>query len=176
VFDGSLYVGALIFAGINLAGGPLIRGADMIRIHADDSWETVVGPGSVGGVGSGFDKRTNAYLWSMEVHKGYLYCGTWDAASFVPVTKRYLPDIRRSVYEFLFGLYAAQGAPTAFDILTGNGAELYRTADGVDWEAVFTDGLGNPDNYGVRSMEVLGGKLVLGMSNIDEGLEIWREQ
>ncbi len=173
VFQDRLYVGGVIFAGINTAGGFPLRGADMIRISADDSWETVAGPDSVGGVGSGFGKITNAYLWSMAVYDGVLYCGTWDAASFVPVTEKYLPDIRRSIWEFLLGIYRSAGSPTLFDRLTGNGAELYRSADGESWEAVFTDGLGNPDNYGVRTMLAIDQQLYLGLANIDEGLEIW---
>ncbi|MCX8042584.1 MAG: hypothetical protein N3B18_00490 [Desulfobacterota bacterium] len=172
VFNNKLYVGCLIFAGINTAGGPIVRGADMIRIAPDDTWETVVGPDAVGGVDSGFGKRTNAYLWSMEVFNGELYCGTWDAASFIPVTRKYLPDIRRSLLWFLLGVKAAR--PTPYDLLTKNGGELFRSADGVHWSTVFKDGLGNPDNFGIRQLLAHDGALYIGFANIDEGLEIWR--
>ncbi len=174
VFQHALYVGGIIFAGINTAGGFPIRGADMIRIYPDDSWATVVGPDSTGGTGSGFDKITNAYLWSAAVHDGYLYFGTWDSASFVPVTQKYLPDIRRTIWQFLFGTYAANGVPTLYDVLTGNGAELYRSKNGEDWEAVFKDGLGNPDNYGVRTLTTTETGLFIGLANIDQGLQVWR--
>jgi len=105
---------------------------------------------------------------------GKLYCGTWDAASFIPVTKKYLPDIRRSIHWFLLGYKAAR--PTVYDLITKNGGELYRSADGVTWSAVFQDGLGNPDNYGVRQLLAHEGFLYIGFANIDEGLEIWRAE
>jgi hypothetical protein len=174
VFKERLYVGALIFAGINTSGGFPLRGADMIRIDADDSWETVVGPDAAGNTGSGFNTITNAYLWSLEEYGGRLYCGTWDAASFVPVTQKYLPDIRRTILDFLLGVPRTAGAPTPYDRITGNGAELYVSDDGRVWEPVFTDGLGNPDNYGVRQMLAVDERLYLGLANIDEGLSIWR--
>ncbi len=177
VFQDRLYIGGLIFAGININGEFPIRGADMIRIDHNDSWETVVGPGSIGNIDSGFDKITNAYLWSFCEYKGELYCGTWDSASFIPVTKSYLPAIRQTflkkILQRLFGL-SAKSVPTLYDIITRNGGKLYKSPDGVHWELIFQDGLGNPLNFGLRTMCVVDDELYLGMANIFEGLEIFR--
>ena len=54
------------------------------------------------------------------------------------------------------------------------GGDLYRSRDGVQWQPVFTDGLGDPYNYGIRTMISLDGYLYLGLANGVEGLEIWR--
>jgi hypothetical protein len=168
VFQDRLYVPALILGGINLHGFPM-RGADMIRIDADDNVETVVGPDSLGGVESGFGQVTNPYLWSVVEHEGKLYCGTWDSVSLLPVVLSNLPQIVKALVANI--LYKPFREP--YDIVTDNGAELYVSNDGVYWEPVFTDGLGNPDNYGVRNMVSAGGTLYLGMANVAEGLEIW---
>lgn len=167
VFQERLYVGALIYGGLNLYGFPL-RGADMIRIDRDDNVETVVGPGSLGGVDSGFGDVTNPYLWSLAAHDGKLYCGTWDSAGVLPAGLSHLPEAMA-----LLAGNVLKPRRGPYDMLTDNGAELYVSNDGVYWEPVFTDGLGNPDNYGVRNMVSADGRLYLGMANPTEGLEIW---
>jgi len=139
VFKGQLYVASLIWGGFNFLHpfkGGVIRGADMIRIDADDNVETVVGPGSVGGIGSGFGKDTNPYLWSLAAHDGKLYCGT---------------------------------------MALGKGASLFCSEDGVNWRAVFTDGLGNADNYGIRNLLSAEGSLFVGLCNLHDGLLIHRQ-
>lgn len=166
-FDDHLYVPALIYAGINTGGGFPVRGADMVRVDREDNVETIVGPESITGVGSGFDDRTNAYLWSMVVHEGKLYCGTWDATSFIPIAKSFLPDIIRGLPGRLRGV-------TPFDEFTANGAELYCSEDGETWDLIFNDGLGNADNYGIRNMLSLDGALYLGFANVVDGLEVFR--
>ena len=156
-FGGHLYVGSLIYAGINTHGFPL-RGADMLRLDANDNLEVIVGPGSIGGIPSGFGKITNSYLWTLEVHNGRLYCGTWDAASIVPVGMTYLWDIIKA----MLSNRLTSSRKGLYDVWTGNGAELWVSDDGVAWSPVFTDGLGDPDNYGIRNMESTGGDAVPG--------------
>ena len=46
--------------------------------------------------------------------------------------------------------------------------------DGVNWERVFADGLGNPRNTGVRSLLSTSDGLLIGIANIDDGLSVWR--
>jgi hypothetical protein len=170
VFQDRLYVPSLIYFGINLNGGFPIRGADMVRIDEHDNVETVVGPQSTGGVRSGFGRRTNPYLWSITEHAGRLYCGTWDSASVVPVGMACLAElILPCDLDFA-------NRPGGYDLLTGDGGDLYVSADGVQWDPVFTNGLGNPDNYGVRTMVSAEGTLFLGMANVLEGLEIWQSR
>ncbi|MEI6128211.1 MAG: hypothetical protein WCQ99_16815 [Pseudomonadota bacterium] len=52
--------------------------------------------------------------------------------------------------------------------------KLYKSSDGVTWELIFQDGLGNPSNFCLRNMCVVDDQLFLGMANIFEGLEIFR--
>lgn len=172
IFGGRLYVGALNFLALNLHGGQLIRGADLIRINADDSWETVVGPGSAGGVTSGFGNRSNGYVWSLVEHNGKLYCGTFDAATFLRLLQVGLPDLR-ALIEY-YTREEDKRDPRLFDIVVHNGAELYVSDDGVNWSMVFRDGLGNPDNYGVRQLMNINGELIMGLSNVFDGLSVWR--
>jgi hypothetical protein len=167
VFQGRLYVAMMVKAGLKRGGFPF-RGADMVRLDDQDNVETVVGSGSVGGVESGFGDITNAYLWSLVEHDGELYCGTWDSASIFPVGLAGLPRFLAA----LAGNYKTRSLLD--DFATDIGAELYVSADGVHWDAVFTDGLGNLGNYGVRNMVSADGTLYLGMANVLEGLEIWR--
>jgi hypothetical protein len=58
--------------------------------------------------------------------------------------------------------------------VTQAGAALYKSADGVNWTPVFKDGLGDPYNWGVRTMVSADGFLYLGLTNSIDGLEIWR--
>lgn len=181
-FNGHLYVGALIAAGINTAGGFPIRGADMIRIDADGSWETVVGPGAL--TPSGFGKPTNAYLWTLEQYNGRLYCGVWDSLSFLRVTETYMPQIIEQfpdmtlwdVIEIIRDRFGSRstGAQTIGNNIWQEGGALYVSDDGLNWQPVFSDGLGNVRNFGVRQLEVMDGHLYLGLSNIWDGLMIYK--
>jgi hypothetical protein len=53
VFGNQLYIGSQLNPLANITGG--FTAPDIIRISADDTWETVVGPGSISGFDSGFD-------------------------------------------------------------------------------------------------------------------------
>jgi len=181
VFKGHLYVASIIFLNINWGSfDPLLRAADILRIDSQDRVEVVVGPDSVGGVPSGFGHENNAYLWCLEEHQGRLYCGTWNATSFVPVTNEYWQRIQDTFNEAIGWPISFGPSPFAFwvdtgmfDLLTSNGARLYVSDDGIWWNEVFRGGLGNPRNYGVRNMLSVGDTLYIGLSNIDDGLEIW---
>jgi len=175
VFQDKLYVGNLTFV------GSAVRGCDLIRISPDDSWETIVGPDSLSGYDSGFNRRTNTYLWWMVEHDGDLYASTWDFASVAQVVADNL-DLVGDAFIAIRGLLEEGGlpsfkrTPTVVSTLTEGGADLYRSADGVTWTSVFTDGLGDPYNYGVRTMVSAEGCLYLGMANPFDGLEIWRSR
>ena len=54
------------------------------------------------------------------------------------------------------------------------GGDLYRSADGVHWDPVFLDGLGNPDNHGIRTLEGTPDGLYIGTENPFSRLEVWR--
>jgi hypothetical protein len=175
VFQEHLYVAALSFAWINTGHGSTLAGGDMVRIDANGDVETVVGPDATGGVGSGFGKCTNIYLWSLAEHDGKLYCGTWDWASLLPASTAFLPLFSETPLGLLLRpIFRPIFLPNLYDLLTRNGGELYCSSDGLHWDLIFFDGLGDPDNYGVRTMVSAQDRLFLGMANIFDGLQIWR--
>jgi hypothetical protein len=64
------------------------------------------------------------------------------------------------------------------ELVDGDGADLYRSDDGVSWTPISKDGLGNPPNYGVRTLaSVPGLGLVVGTANpfttLPGGAEVW---
>lgn len=60
------------------------------------------------------------------------------------------------------------------EFITGAGADLYKTQDGVNWYTVTLDGFGDVGNYGFRVMVSVGHGLYIGTGNPFDGLEIWR--
>jgi len=54
------------------------------------------------------------------------------------------------------------------------GGDLCRTADGVHWEPVFLDGLGNPDHHGIHTLKSTPMGLFVGTENPFTRLEVWR--
>ena len=163
VFQNQLYVGTLVFSG--LFNGPVnTKGCDLIRITAEDEWTTVVGEDSISAYRSGFDNPRNAYLWQLEEHDGWLYAGTWDD-SFI-------------VFAPLVALFDRNGPrkPILNSVAIAGqvGPDLYKSPDGRQWYPVFRDGLKNFNNQGIRTLESTPDGLYLGMTNLRQGLQIWR--
>lgn len=195
VFKGHLYVGSMIPIGFEVETGKGFKGTDIVRIAPDDSWEVVVGPDSLSGYGSGFDRLWNVYCWQMAEHEGTLYASTFDlstivrfGASMIPATLDSLPEV------LLAGLRVVlnggiQGTDYGFEKPVDDkelglplndvfnfGADIYKSVDGVNWEPLTTDGLGHPRNYGFRTMQSVGDTFYLGSANAFEGLQIWEAQ
>lgn len=104
---------------------------------------------------SGFGNPYNAYAWSMAVHKQRLYVGTFDwshlAFDGFPAANQ------------AFGVKDASKAVLAPPV--GLGADLYRfDSSQSPAVAVHLEGLGNPANYGVRTL-VSDGDLYIGTAN-----------
>ena len=175
VFQNKLYVGSLIFYGVNVREGYGFKGCDIIRIDADDNWETIVGPHSLSGYDSGFNYFTNAYCWQLKEHEGWLYAGTWDDGSTLadllynlPSLGQYPPSQTKRLPDTLLTREAWLRATEA-------GGDIFKTQDGVHWFPVTQDGLGNRNNYGWRNMlSTPDGSFYLGSANPYDGLEIWR--
>lgn len=169
VFENRLYVGNLIDPITNLTGGP--KAADLIRIAPDDTWETVVGPDSISGYGSGFDHWPNAYIWSMTVHDGLLYAGTFDQISglfnMVEQSDRLIEILKDA---------RTQRDANLVERRHNAGADLYKTADGVTWYPVTITGFGDVGNQGFRNMVSVDDELYVGATNPFDGLEIWQGQ
>lgn len=182
-FQGALYWGTQLYVGgVNPTSGNAFQGCDIIRINPDDSWDTIVGPNSLSGYESGFNHFTNAYLWWMEEHNGWLYAGTFDQGTLLS----WLLDNLDSVLAY-FDQADKDGRSTFLRILdqlldvedyyrlTHAGADLFKSPNGVDWYPVTLDGFENPRNYGWRTMvSAPDGYLYLGSANPSEGAQVWR--
>ena len=168
-FNGALYVGSSIQNGgydrTNLVGP---ASGEIIRIWPDDSWDLLVGSGRetpIGtiypksGMGPGFDSVFAGYTWRMCVHEGWLYTTTFDWSVFLQYAHRPSPTSRKLVnahsYEQLAGV--------------GGGFEMWRTNDGVNWQPVTINGMGNPYNYGGRTMVSTPKGLAVGTANVFGG-------
>ncbi|GMW01294.1 MAG: hypothetical protein AMXMBFR84_24310 [Candidatus Hydrogenedentota bacterium] len=180
IFNGHLYFGSIIFFGFNPQRRTGFKGSDIVRIYPDDSWETVVGPESVSGYDSGFNHFTNAYLWWMETHDGWLYAGTWDQASLLALLIQNFPVLQQALsgapLEDLDVPSADETdmSPSILTHLMHAGFDLFKTNDGVHWIPVSIDGFGNPGNYGIRTMKSVGDSLYVGTANPFQGVEVWK--
>jgi hypothetical protein len=109
---------------------------------------------------AGYGNFFNAYTWSMTIHDGMLYAGTFDWSVFL-----------KEPLDLL--LHEAFGFPTdnRISALLPNsgvhyGADLYRFPSARQAaETVSTDGLGNYSNYGIRNLISTPTGLYLGMTN-----------
>ncbi len=193
-FRGHLYVGT----GIQNGGydriykvGP--AAPELIRVAPDDSWELIVGeprmtPDGVkvplSGMGPGFHNPFSGYFWTMCEHDGWLYLGTYDYSVFLRYARL------SNVPEWLCNVLDRIG-PERF-VRRWGGFDLWRSYDGVRWIPVSRNGLGNPFNYGARTMVSTEHGLFVGATNPfgpevavqrvggwlyepnpDGGLEIW---
>jgi hypothetical protein len=172
VFQDQLYLGTGIPLGFNPVTRHGPRGCSMLRISVDDRWEALVGPKGehpVSGYGPGFGWYLNSYCWYMKEHDGQLYLGTWDLSrtiAFLGQDAENVVPAFRPLLDHLVVKPQDWGSPV--------GGDLYRTADGVRWEPVFLDGLGNPDNHGIRTLESTPLGFFAGTENPFTRLEVWR--
>lgn len=168
-FDGALYVGSSVQNGgydrTNLVGP---AAGEIIRIWPDDSWDLLVGQPRetpdgmkypLSGIGPGFDNIFSGYTWRMCDHEGWLYVTTFDWSVFLQYAHRPSPTAKRLVNAHSFEQLAE----------IGGGFELWRTKDGVSWIPVSINGMGNPYNYGGRTMVSTPQGLALGTANVFGG-------
>jgi hypothetical protein len=171
VFHEQLYIGTGIPLGFNpeTRHGP--HGCEMFRLSQDDSFELLVGPqkqAPTSGYGPGYGWYLNVYCWYMHVHEDQLYLGTWDMSRTIEWLGQDVEQVAlpfRPLLNYLVARPQDWGSPV--------GGDLYRTSDGVHWEPVFVDGLGNPDNHGIRTMETTDMGLFVGTENPFTRLEVW---
>ncbi len=153
-FGDSLYIGTGIYAGGYDRIYDVGPGApELLRLHADDSWELLVGeprqtpvglkvPAS--GLGPGFNNPFAGYIWRMCAHDGWLYAGTLVWSPWLPFANVDLwPEQIRKI---------AAALPLETIVEKFGGFDLWRSRNGRQWQPVTRDGFGNPFNVGVRSM------------------------
>ncbi len=173
-YQGHLFVGTGIPLGFNprTRHGP--RGCNVVRIDTQDQWDVVVGKRRTKPLSeykAGFGWYLNAYCWYMQEHEGYLYLGTWDISRTIAFLGNHAENVAPRFKPLLDELIITPGkwgSPM--------GGDLYRTADGIHWDPVFLDGLGNPDNHGIRTLESTPDGFFIGTENPFSRLEIWRLQ
>ncbi|MEO0421921.1 MAG: hypothetical protein AAF184_06280 [Pseudomonadota bacterium] len=159
-FNGALYVGSgLPGLGYDKAHDVGPAAAELIRVHADDSWELLVGasrfttdglkvPLSL--MGPGYDDHANSALWAMAAYKDAIYVGTHHCQAF----------------------HDALGGAEHI----GGGFQLWTSQDGEHWEAVTMDGFDDPFATGVRTLLPTPVGLFLGTSTHREIQRLWTKR
>ncbi len=117
-YDGDLYVGSmnLPFA----TGTDGVKGFDIIRVDAGDSWDLIVGDKEpkiptdphdppLSGWPSGFANPFNLYVWSFEEYEGKLYLGSFDIFSFA----RFIEDVPGGYETLIHAIQSREGAQTS---------------------------------------------------------------
>jgi pimeloyl-ACP methyl ester carboxylesterase len=156
VYDGYLYVGG----DGQRTNVPLTdQGAELFRIHTDDTWDLIAGisrstpvgqVNSLSGLGVGFDWFLNQHMWRMTVYDGRLYVGTYDESTELRNTKQ------GSQYTDEFGF------------------DLWWTQDGTYFSQVDQQGFEDEFNIGVRSFAVTPYGVFLGSANPFYGLDVYQ--
>ncbi len=165
-FGDALYIGS----GIQQAGYDVVNrigpgGAELVRLNCDHTWQVVVGNRRRSSQGEplstyppGFGNLLNGYFWTMAVHEGWLYLGTFNMAGLMLTWRRLggLPARQRR-------LITQVGIDTI--LRQPGGFELWRSADGENWLPVDRGGLGNRYNIGLRTMVSTPHGLFIGTTN-----------
>lgn len=166
-FKGSLYIGTGIQGGgIDRANKIGPAAAELIRLHEDMTWDLIVGEPRDTPVGykeplsgrrAGFDSFFNGYFWRMCEHEGWLYMGTFEWSAV-------LGYVKHSRWPGAFSnILAYVGPKTMFE--NQSGFDLYRSYDGENWVPVTTNGMGNPYNMGLRTLESTPFGMFIGTAN-----------
>jgi hypothetical protein len=166
-FKGDLYIGTGIQGGgIDRANGVGPAAAELIRLHPDMSWDLIVGEPRdtawgfktpLSGRWPGFDNFFNGYFWRMCEHDGWLYMGTFEWSAVIGYVKH-------SRWPGAFSNMLAYVTPQAL-FQNQSGFDLYRSFDGENWVPVTTNGMGNPYNMGLRTLESTPHGLFIGTAN-----------
>ncbi|MGH2543065.1 MAG: hypothetical protein ACRDIB_09720, partial [Ardenticatenaceae bacterium] len=145
--------------------GKLYVGTDssteLYRFDQDDEWDLIVGEARntpdgekepLSDFGAGFDWPFNIHMWRMVEHDGALYVGTADMSQ----QNRFMPGVWQ--YRHLFGF------------------DLYATDDGMTFERITINGLGDPFQFGARTFASTSDGLYVGSMSLWRPLRIWRTQ
>jgi PKD repeat protein len=171
-YNGDLYVGSMNLPFATGTNGT--KGFDLVRINTEDQWELIVGnyqptlptvprDPPLSRLPSGFGNPLNLYAWSMEEYHGTLYLGTFDIGSL----GQYLGEMSTNISPYI----SNQDLATTAGYL--GGADMWKSNDGTSWVPVDLNGLGNPNNYGLRTMLASPEGFYVGTANPEEGCEIW---
>jgi hypothetical protein len=155
VYDGYLYVGG---DGVQNNVPLSEQGAELFRIHTDNTWDLVQGqPRStpigqvnpISGLNVGFSWFLNQHMWRQATFDGRLYVGTFDESVWLRDTTQ------GASYEDEFGF------------------DLWWTQDGAYFSEVDQQGFEDPFNMGVRSLQPTPNGMFLGTANPFYGLNVY---
>jgi hypothetical protein len=169
-FQGKLYAGVYSLSGMGAQLWQRTSAGDWLQLISD-----------------GFGDPANSGISSLAVFQDWLYAGTenpngaeiWQSAdgiSWAPVVEDgfgSLADAPRITALGVFDgqLYAATGS---WELLNPSIMQIWRTADGENWESVTTNGFGDSRNSMVLTLQAWGGYLYVGTRNEITGGELWR--
>jgi len=164
VYNGLLYAGAT----------NLISGAQIWRSFTGDSntWTRVAPavPGTDAATVTGFAVFDGALYAAVEseapVQIWSSYGGAWTTAMSNGFGNT-LTTSSGGMAEFAGYLYVGAGNSM-------EGAQLWRTSDGVGWEQTITPGFGDPNNLKVEMVFVHQNHLYVSVGNAQTGIELWR--
>lgn len=166
-FKGALYIGSAIQGGgIDRQNKIGPAPPELIRLKPDGEWDLLVGEARdtpdgykqpLSGYLPGFDNFFCGYFWRMCEHQGWLYLSTFDWSGILGYAQRGgWPQSFTNIVNSL-------GEQFIMD--NHSGFDLYRSYDGENWVPVTTQGMGNPYNFGLRTMVSTPLGLFLGTAN-----------
>lgn len=170
------------------------QSVNLYRMDKNENIELVVGDademfpeGSLSGIGSGFGRNENQYIWKMEVYDGKLYVGTFDTSSFLAPLNEFVNDeTATDEWKESVAYYASQlcqdyngfpdGALECTEYLkeAEPGFDFYVTEDGVNFETITENGFGDPYNHGLRAFGITNDGLYIGTANPFYGTQVWK--
>ncbi|MFO8058431.1 MAG: hypothetical protein R6V10_14165 [bacterium] len=136
----------------------------------------------------GMDKFTNTaamklytfqdtlYLTTMDYFRGYDLYSSTDGVNFQRVIKQGLPSDDHAylwqLIEYKGRLYGGTYYHRGLRLPKGSFA-LLSTEDGEHWKIENQDGFGNPWHYGIRSVAVYNGELIMGAASAKYGCKVF---
>jgi PKD repeat protein len=183
-FNGKLYAGVW-----NSTPNPPYTdtGGEIWRSSDGTTWEPVVQ--------GGFGDRYNGKVMHMAVFNNQIYAGTWSYTSthgaeiwrsstgnsndWQQVVSNGFGDASNEAIMDMVEFNGALYAGTRFGA-AGNGADLWRSTDGLNWTPVITDGFGYTGTYDIAALAAFQNHLYAGTGRYDfsaktyPGGQVWR--
>jgi hypothetical protein len=168
--------GNTLYAGTCGDGGA--AGAQIWRSATGNSgtWVSVVT--------GGLTTTDNACVTSLKEFNGNLYAGVENPATGAQIWRSATGNSGTWTQVNTSGFGTSSDLVGGFAMYAGylyigtrggtDNAQLWRSNNGTTWNAVTTDGFGDPHNWKVESLYAFNGALYAGLNNDLTGLEVWR--